>query len=56
MSTLQRFFSPVSYLSLPNCRFWQKPHVRAMVGDIIVVALWAASIPSLMWLGAAIGF
>lgn len=29
---------------------------RAMVGDIVLVIVWGASIPAIMWLGAAGGF
>lgn len=30
--------------------------VRQMVTDVLLVAMWAALIPGLMWLGAAAGF
>src|SRR5690606_22516870 len=30
--------------------------VRQMVTDVLVVAMWAALIPGLVWLGAAAGF
>ncbi|CAM4145344.1 hypothetical protein [Bordetella muralis] len=30
--------------------------VRQMVGDVLLVAMWGALIPGLMWLGAAAGF
>jgi hypothetical protein len=29
---------------------------RQMVVDILLVAMWGAMIPALMWLGAAAGF
>jgi hypothetical protein len=30
--------------------------LRQMVVDILLVAMWGAMIPALMWLGAAAGF
>lgn len=30
--------------------------MRQMVGDVLLVAMWGALIPGLMWLGAAAGF
>lgn len=33
-----------------------RPSRKDMVSDIVAVVLWAASIPALMWLGAAAGF
>jgi hypothetical protein len=31
-------------------------HVIGLAGDVVMVAVWAAMIPGLMWVGAAAGF
>lgn len=33
---------------------WRR--IAALGGDVVMVAVWAAMIPGLMWLGAAAGF
>ena len=30
--------------------------MRPYIEDIIIIAIWAASIPALLWLGAALGY
>lgn len=32
------------------------PNRKAMLADVVMVIFWGASIPGLMWLGAASGF
>ena len=41
---------------LKNTKNTSRPSRGAMLSDVCLVVVWAATIPGLMWLGAAGGF
>lgn len=54
--TLRRL--PVQRSSVANAARGRPPKLTraAAIADVCLVAVWGASIPGLMWLGAAAGF
>ncbi|OZI19594.1 hypothetical protein CAL26_18480 [Bordetella genomosp. 9] len=48
--------STIAGVSAAGATAEQGVTVRQMVVDVLLVAMWGAMIPGLMWLGAAVGF